>query len=210
MKTTAARVATLSLAVLAVASCGGNSTGPSQPTTMSVAVGDRVGLRLAQGVVQALGAPEAAPTSFSGAFSGTAQAAAFTSADGWVDVGTPANVTFDVQGTTESTFVTAAEVPEGTYTKLRLTLSGFSLHLNPGAVIGGVTFDSAVDVAVGGSDGSVVLEVSVPSASLTAGSSATAHFDLNSEEWVSQSTVDAGAVDDATVQAAASASITTG
>jgi hypothetical protein len=206
----AARLVTLGLVGLAVAGCGGSSTGPGAPATLSVALGDRLGSALAQGAADASGAPQAVPTSFSGSFSGTAQAYAYSSSDGWVEVGAPAAVTFDVQGLDDATFVTGVDVPEGTYTKVRVALSGFSLHIDAGAVLGGTSFTSAVDIAVGGSDGSVEIELPVTSTSLSGGSSATIHVDLNSEAWVNQTTAEAGSVGDAEVVAAATAEVSAG
>lgn len=130
------------------------------------------------------------------------------SADGvtWVELGSPAAVLVTLQSHVEETTVhTRASVPVGTYSRVRLTLSGAEAEIEAGAVVGGVTLTSAVAIRVGGSDGEVVIEKEVEPFTVKADTHVRVLFDLNTEEWVTSENADEQMAQDDEVRGSARA-----
>lgn len=149
-------------------------------------------------------------TASAGTFSGslTTDAKVEISADGeaWIDLGSPARVTVDLQSSGDETTVHSnVVVPATTYTRVRLTLSGGQANIDAGALLGGVTFNSALSIQVGGSDNHVVIEKEVTPFTVTADTHARIIFDLNSEGWVDEENADDETADDQEVEENATA-----
>jgi hypothetical protein len=141
---------------------------------------------------------------FTGSFEGDVAVAISVDGGAWVDLGPPADVTVTAQSGTATDVHGEVQVPVGTYTRVRLTLTGFDARLAAGSTIGGLTLTSETTVALGGADNTVVVEAQVPPFTVRAGASARTEilFDLNSETWVTQAAVQAGVVADAAVESA--------
>ena len=149
-------------------------------------------------------------TKEAGTFSGTltADAEVEISADGeaWIDLGSPANMSLDMQSSGDETTVHSnVAIPVGTYTRVRLRLSGGEANIDAGASLGGIVLSAAVSILVGGSDQDVVIEKTVAPFTVTADSNVRLVFDLNSEVWVNQSNADDETAEDQEVEDAADA-----
>jgi len=136
---------------------------------------------------------------------------AAVSADGvtWVNLGSPNGITVALQeaGTT-TTVHGETGAPAGDYSRVRLVFSGVEARLLAGAVIGGVTLTSNVDLTLGGADQEVVLTVSVPEFTIEDDPAVrrTIVFDLRSHLWLTSQALQAGTVEDAAIQGAIQAS----
>lgn len=143
---------------------------------------------------------------FSGTMTTDATVEIQNSADTWVEVGSTSAGTLQIQGTGELVVDSDATVDAGGYQAVRLTLENAALTVDAGSTIGGVDLDVDVLLDVGGSDQSVEIEKQV---SFDVEGSTDARsvvvFDLNSESWVNETTVDAGAVPDAEIEGAVTA-----
>lgn len=147
-------------------------------------------------------------SNYTGTISGQASMAISADGSAWVDLGNPNNFTIQAQTNTNGSDVTGAvSVQTGTYSHVRLILHNVTLQLNAGSLVGGVTLTSAVTVEIGGGQ-DVTVEATVPSFTVSADASTETDVivNLNSQAWVTDSTVQAQAVSAAEVQAAAQAS----
>lgn len=134
---------------------------------------------------------------FSGNFRGGAQVAISADGQTWVNLGSPSQVTVALQSSgSETTVHSRSAISAGTYTRVRLTLSGARADVNAGATLGGVSFGSALSILVGGSDQQVVIEKQVEPFTVSADSHARIIFDLNSEAWINQGNAEDESVDD--------------
>lgn len=139
--------------------------------------------------------------SFSGTFSSDAQVSISAEGATWVDLGSPASAQVALQSSGDETTVHAnAVVPAGTYTRVRLILSGGEANIDAGAVLGGITFTGSVSMSVGGTDNEVVIEKTVDPFTVTADSHVRILFDLNSELWVNQQNAEDEEVEDEEVE----------
>ena len=184
----------LSMAVVgatAALGCGGDNTGP--PTEFG----------RAQGVVID---PQTA--SFSGTVAGNINVS--ISADGttWFDLGSPNGITIQLQTDGASTNVHGErDAPLGTYSWVRITFhQGVEVTLPAGTTLGSTTLGADATITLGGADGDAEITKQV-SAFEIAGTSATLHtveFDLESALWVTESALQAGLVEDTSLQSAVS------
>lgn len=130
------------------------------------------------------------------------------SADGetWVDLGLPTAVEVTLQSHFEETTIyTMASVPVGTYSRVRLTLSGAEAEIDAGGTVGGITLNSAVAITLGGSDSEVVIEKEIEPFTVKATSHVRVAFDLNSEGWVHEESAGDGTAADEEVRSSARA-----
>lgn len=196
------RVPVLLLAALAglgsLAACGDDDgTGPEGPGTVSAVMTDPGG----SSAVASRGAAAASQGAFTGTFDGEVQVQISTDGETWVDVGSPASVSVDLQSSGETTIRSDVEVDAGTYSHIRVVMSGAGAGLNAGAVIGGVTFSSAVNVSVaGGSE--VTVEKEVVQFRVDSETDMVVVVDLNSEAWITSETAESGSASEAQVQSA--------
>lgn len=138
---------------------------------------------------------------FSGTFTTTAWVSIRAEGGGWLDLGSPADATVSLQSTGDAATIHAdAAVPVGTYTHVRLTLSGAEARIAAGAVLGGLTLDGDVRIEVGGSDGRLVIEKTIEPFTIDTDAHARIRFDLNSEAWVHEQSAKEEAADDDEVQ----------
>jgi hypothetical protein len=127
-------------------------------------------------------------TNYDGVLSGSALVEVYSAAAGWVSLGEPVDVAFDVYCEQADVAYDRAVVPVGTYTSTRLTLTGFVAELLPGGVLHGSPIVGTPTVALG-SAGTVTIEKAITPFEVVEGGTTTLVFDLNSEEWL-----DAGAL----------------
>ena len=204
--------ATLALILPAAAACSDDATGPDGASVTAV-VHDDPGSGSAS-VRPDFSKIRAAATS-EGAYSGEIRANVTVqiSADGeaWTDVYSRATGSseVDLQSSSETTLVTGAGVEAGTYSHVRVVLQSPSADLNAGSTItgsaGDLTLDGDVTLSLG-SDGQLVIEKQVADFEVDADSNATVVTDLNSEAWIDQESVEAGAASSSQVRSAAAVS----
>lgn len=163
--------------------------------------------------------PNSASPSIAGASYSTAAARVFTgtasgnfrvdiSADGstWVQLGSLNGISVALQSSVNETSVHGEQsVPVGTYTRLRLVMSGVSADLAAGSVIGGITLGAAATVMVA-SGNEVTIEVPIQF-QVTADAKTRIEFDLNSENWITESAVTAGTASEASVRSSLAAAV---
>lgn len=195
------RALSLLMVPAALAACSDDATGPQDMGTVAAEVQDGP----SAAPVAAARAPDAAAGSFAGTASGSAQVWIYSDAQGWVALGAPTNATLQMQSGNGTTVYGSASVPVGSYTRVRLVLEGFNANISAGAVLGGLTLSAGVTIAMGGSDGRVEIEKSVTPFTVSAQSSTSIGFDLNSEAWVTEQSAQSKAAADAEIQSATSA-----
>lgn len=189
--------AALALA-LGVLACG-DGTGPEEgsvgavitddPAQAGAAVGP--GAQLAQGV---------SGQTFQGDFQGEAQVQVSVDGQTWLDLGSAQSVDVALQSGNEAVVHASANVPAQAFSRVRLVLRNARATVLAGSSIGGALIDVDVQITVAGG-GEFVIEKSL-SLSVSAGSQTTLVFDLNSEQWIDQTAVQAQAVTAAQVAAA--------
>lgn len=149
----------------------------------------------------------AAASSYQGSLSGSAKVEIYSEARGWVALGSPASASLTLQSAGETRVHEQASVPAGTYTRVRLVLEGAAADIAAGADLGGVTLGASVRIVMGGADGEVVVEKSVTPFSVSATSTTTVRFDINSQAWVNQSSAASKTATDAEIQSATTAEV---
>jgi hypothetical protein len=185
----------------ALAACGDDTTTPEATGSVDAGLTDG-----ALATLTAAGpAGVQAVAELAGSMSGSAQVSVYSDAEGWVELGDPRSVTVALQSGEDATVVEAAPVPSGTYTRVRLLLSGFHADLEVGSIIDGATHLTAVSVTMGGSDNLVVIETDIPPLTIQAQAAASVTFDLNSSTWVTPQAAQTEMADDADIQAATTA-----
>jgi hypothetical protein len=123
----------------------------------------------------------------------------------WVDLGSPNGITVALQAIGVSTSVHGEQqAPADNYTRVRLVLSGVTVTLQSGSIIGGVTLTSNTTLQLGGADGQVEVSILVPGflVSSTDAEKTLILFDLRSHFWLTAAAVQAGQVEDAALQGA--------
>lgn len=197
------------LAAVSMAACD-DATGPEGTGNVSAAVTD--GGAPALYMARQTTGPDAGPqavTAFSGTMSGSAQVQIYSSAHGWVDVGSPRSMTCSMQSGSETSVASNASVQAGTYTKVRLILDGFRADLNSGSIIGSVTLSAGVSISVGGGS-RVEIEKEVTPFTVSAESDTKVVFDLNSETWVTEDAAESRTAAAAAVRSATTATVVAG
>jgi hypothetical protein len=200
-------VCLVAAATAALAACSSDdTTTPAATGSVDATITDGAfnAIAAAGAAADRQGGPQAV-ADLTGTMEGSAQVSIYSDADGWIDLGDARSVSVSLQTGEDASVAEAASVPAGTYTKVRLTLSGFHANLDAGSVIDGSTLLAAVSVTMGGSDNEVVIETDVPAITIEAEGSATVGFDLNSAAWVTPQTAETEMADDADIQAATTA-----
>jgi hypothetical protein len=143
----------------------------------------------------------------SGQYSGSmsAEARVAISADGhtWIDLGPPSSASVQLQASGEGAEIHgSAQVPVGTYTRVRLVLEGANATLSAGSTIGGITLSANVNMTLG-TNGSVTIEKSVPPFEVRADTRTRITWDLRSHLWVNEENAEEEEVREEDVQDAA-------
>ena len=99
--------------------------------------------------------------------------------------------------------------PSGSYDRVRLTMDDIDVKVDVGSQIGQTTLESDASAIVA-SDDDLVIEVTVPVFTVSEAGTVTVAFELNSEQWLTIASLDAGVVTDAAVSAAVTAAVTGG
>lgn len=143
-------------------------------------------------------------STYSGTLTGTVETQISVDGQSWVSLGPPRAVSLSLQSTTNSAQLAAnATVPAGAYAYARLVF-------NPGVqaqvtgTIGGATASGTV-IALG--SGQVVIQKQIQPVTINAGATARVVWDLNSELWLTSSTIQSRTAGSAAIQAAAYAAI---
>lgn len=145
--------------------------------------------------------PPADSVDYDGVVTGSAKIEIYSEDGGWTSLGDAVDVSVDIYCEHAVEVRSDVSVPADTYSQLRLTLTGFEASVGAGAVVDGVTYDQPFVVTLGGGD-PVVVEKSVSPFTLDAGASARLVFDLNTEVWMDDVVIAAGAVPESEVRAA--------
>jgi len=140
---------------------------------------------------------------FSGSFDAEAQVAISTDGHAWIELGPPSSASVQLQATGNGADVHGeVAVPVGTYTRVRLTLTGAEARLNAGSTIGGISLGATVDIRIG-ANGTVVIEKEVPPFEIRADARTRVFWDLNSHLWVNRENVEEEEVEEEEVEEAA-------
>lgn len=193
-------VAALAFLLPLTAGCGDDATGPGSddegtaravvtdnPTSGSASVAPS-GARFSQSFSGA---------QFEGEFSGQAQVQMSVDGQTFIDLGPAQEVRFNLQTNEQGVVHASANVPASAFTHVRLVLSEAQATLLSGSV-GGTPITAQIDIAVnGGSEFVIEKQVDVD---VSAGSQTTVVFDLNSEDWITETNVQSRAATAAEVQ----------
>lgn len=120
----------------------------------------------------------------------------------WTSLGSATDVSFDVYCEQAAVVHESASVEVGTYDRVRITLVDFEMSVPAGAVVRGVTYADAFGVTFG-TDGPVVIELTVPSFTLAEGENTRVLVDLNTEVWLDAESIAAGVISASEIEAAA-------
>jgi hypothetical protein len=147
----------------------------------------------------------------SGSYSGTLEADAQVFIAGesgfWFELGPPSAASLDLHASNNRVDVHGeASLPVGTYTRVRLVLSGAEARLNTGSTIGGISLTASVTMSVG-ANGTVVIEKEVPPFEVRADTRTMITWDMNSELWVHEDNVEDEQVDEPEVEEAAAPAV---
>ena len=187
--------------------CSDDSTGPD--TTAEAMMSARIEDGSSSSALTS--SPTAASSLVGAAFNGTAHGRAhvevYSEANGWVSLGSPSNASMTLQSANGTTVHSDVTVDPGIYTRVRLVLENFDADIAAGAVLGGLTLNSAVTIDVGGSDDRVVIEKEVSPVLVEAETRSTIVFDLNSEAWVTSQSAQNETASDAEVASATRATV---
>jgi hypothetical protein len=132
--------------------------------------------------------------------------------DRWNDIGSPNGITIPLQTTGRTTTVHGqASVPSASYNRVRLVLQGVTARIARGSVIGGTTLTADATLPLGGSDERVELIVPVNTFSVQPDSTIrrVIVFELRSQQWLTAQALQSGRVEDASMQAAVTATTRT-
>lgn len=152
----------------------------------------------------------AAPTSlarqveaaFSGTFQGDTRVEIYEPGeDQWVEVAGQSATTLDLASNDEAVLGSSSQIDVGTYTRMRLTITGGEAVIAAGATLGGIVLVADVTLNLGGS-GTVVIEKDV-ALTVAADATTTLVIDLNSEAWVTEENTDDGTVTEGEMESAA-------
>lgn len=124
---------------------------------------------------------------FHGTLTGTVQLQLSTDGVIYHDLGAFAEVAVSLQDEDAVTrLADRSRVPEGSYQRLRLVLTGAAARIDEGAQVGGLDLESPALVAIDDGEVAIIdLELSTPLIVL-AGVPATLILDWNAEEWVTE------------------------
>jgi hypothetical protein len=147
-------------------------------------------------------------SNYEGTVSGEARVEVSADGETWTELGDASDVDVDLQASGGGAVVHAdAAVPLDSFTWARLVLDGADAVLEAGSTVSGVTLESETTVALG--TGQVIVEAQLDeSLDAGAGTDATVSFDLNSEAWITETAVEAGAVAESAISSAATVQVT--
>lgn len=151
-------------------------------------------------------ASAAANRPFTGTTSGDFRVEISTDGVTWVSLGSMNQVNVDLQSSTDETMVHASqEVAAGTYTRARLIFDGASTTIAAGSTIGALALTTDVVLTLAGG-GEVTVERTIQ-LTVSDDSSSRIVFDLNSEAWVTETNVLAGAATETDVSSSIAAGV---
>ncbi|MEZ4455359.1 MAG: DUF4382 domain-containing protein [Gemmatimonadales bacterium] len=188
------------LAAAWLAGCDSDAVDPAENGQVSAVLTD---------APAAAAAPMAAAAdNIAGSLTGSATVEIATDTGDWISLGDPVAVDLALQANAAAdALYTGASVPAGTYTRVRVTLSSAEATLLAGSVVGGIALGGDAFITVGGTDGRVAIEKTVPAFGVLAGANTAVTVDLNAESWLTVQAVTALVAGDAEVAAAAAASV---
>lgn len=181
-------VAALGLTLSAVACGDDDSTTPTDETGTVQAV-------LTDGPDPQPVGPAAMPVTrqieagFQGTFEGDTRVEIYSAdEDRWIEVATRSNTQLDLASTDQASLGSSTEIAAGSYTRMRLTVTGGEAVIQAGATLGGIVLAADVTLRLG-SGGQAVIEKDIAFA-VSSESTTTLTIDLNSEAWVTEENAD--------------------
>jgi hypothetical protein len=200
-------IAFAALIPLSLAVCGDDDptdieTPPPEETQMGVVTGAVHD----SAAVLPPGRTEQAPADsvdYAGTLSGSAQVEIYSDADAtWRALGDPVDVLFEMYCLETAVIHADASVPVGSYSKVRITLAGFSANVRAGGTLDGILYADAQVILISAADAEVVVEKDVAPFTVTTENSTWVVFDLNSEHWLDTAAVTGGTALAADIQSA--------
>ena len=192
----------LAAAALGAAGCSSDSTtgAESSVRVSAVTVDDN------PSSTSSTGSGGSGSSTYAGTLTGTVQAQISTDGSTWVDLGSPTSTSIALQSTGNVTTVASnVTVPVGTYAYARLVITP-NVQLAVNGTANGATYDGTV---ASYTSGQIVIEKQVQPVTVAAGSSISVAWDLNSESWLSSSSLQSQSALAAAVQTTAYATIVT-
>lgn len=189
-RTTATAAAAIGLAALPLVGCSDDPVEPGDDPQASVSIADE-GAGAASQVSFALASAEA-----SGTFDAEVEADLEAEADAAADLGSPANVTVELQTGQGTAAYTNVQVPARTYTGIRLLVRNASATVEEGSTLnltaGPVTLAATTTIDVVASSGTdiVIQKQFGQPVNLAAGATLNVQVDLNSATWLDAAVVD--------------------
>lgn len=139
---------------------------------------------------------------FSGTFQGETRVEIYHPGDDqWVEVAGQSTTTLDLASNDQAVLGSSSQIDVGTYTRMRLTITGGEAVIGAGATLGGIVLVADVTLDLGGSS-NVVIEKDV-AVTVAADATTTLVIDLNSEAWVTEENTDDGTVTEGEMESAA-------
>lgn len=139
---------------------------------------------------------------FSGTFQGETRVEIYHPGDDrWVEVAGQSTTTLDLASNDQAVLGSSSQIDVGTYTRMRLTITGGEAVIAAGATLGGIVLVADVTLDLGGSS-NVVIEKDV-AVTVAADATTTLVIDLNSEAWVTEENTDDGTVTEGEMESAA-------
>ncbi len=189
------------IALLLIAACGDDDepTGVSgEATVASAVVTDN------PSSTSSSGAGGSGSSTYSGTLTGTVETQISVDGQSWVSLGQPRAVSLSLQSTNNSAQLAAnVTIPAGTYAYVRLVFNS-GLQAQVSGTVGGTTA-SGTTIAFG--SGQVVIQKQIQPVTVSAGTTVRVVWDLNSELWLTSSTMQSRTAASAAFQAAAYAAI---
>jgi len=187
------------LLVIAACSDDGEPTGVSAQATVATAV-----VTDNPSSTSSNGSGGSGSSTYSGTLTGTVETQISVDGQSWVSLGPPRAVSLALQSTNNSAQLAAnATISAGTYAHVRLVFnSGVQAQLS--GTVGGTTASGTV-IAIG--SGQVVIQKQIQPVTVRAGTTVSVVWDLNSELWLTSSTMQSRTAASAAIQAAAYAAI---
>lgn len=162
------------------------------PASTSPSVADRVGTNAVAAAV------------ISGFVTGDARVDISLDGTEWIQLSSMSDIDLDLQSSSDQVSVNGeTSVPVGSYTMVRLVLDGAAAQVLAGSDIGGLVVGADATVTVG-DGGQVIIERQVQF-DVSADTDTRIVFDLNSEQWITQTAVTAGQASEASVDASVAA-----
>ena len=179
--------------VVASTACGDDALDPDVTGLVNVVVHDNT-----------------AASALSGTAAGNIHASIRSTANEWVDVGTPNGITVALQSTapTVTTVHGVTSAPAGTYDQVRLTFSRVTFTVTDVGQ-GTIVTNTGSAEAAGTTD--LELEISVNDFTVSeSGGTASVSFDLNLEDWLTNQMLSDGLIADSNLAGQLTASVTGG